>query len=62
MVRTTLAAIGGVTAAASCWLMVMCFVLRHPGYEWRAGIAALFVIQSALTPATFARERSPAND
>ena len=27
----------------------MYFVLRHPGYEWRAGIAALFVLQSALT-------------
>jgi hypothetical protein len=27
----------------------MYFVLRHPGYEWRAAMAALFVVQSALT-------------
>jgi len=39
------------TAAASCWLLVMYVVLRHPGYEWRAAMAALFVVQSALTVA-----------
>src|SRR3954466_14066326 len=28
------------TAAVSTWMAVMYFVLRHPGYQWRAAIAA----------------------
>ena len=49
MLKTALAAIAVFTAAASCWLFVMYFVLKHPGYEWRAALAALFVAQSVLT-------------
>ena len=28
------------TALVSAWMCVMYFVLRHPGYQWRAMIAA----------------------
>jgi hypothetical protein len=47
--RKALAAICLFTAAASCWLTVMFFVLRRPGYQWRALVAALFVTQSVVT-------------
>jgi hypothetical protein len=47
--RKALAAICLFTAAASCWLTVMLFVLRRPGYEWRALVATLFVTQSVVT-------------
>lgn len=49
MLKTALAAIAVFTAAASCWLFVMYFVLRHPGYQAGASIAAIFVAQSLLT-------------
>jgi hypothetical protein len=52
--KIVLAAICCFTAAASCWLVAIYFVLKHPGYEWRAAIAALFVLQSALTLAALA--------
>ena len=49
MLKTALAAIAVFTAAASCWLFVMYFVLQHPGYQARASLAAIFVAQSVLT-------------
>jgi len=49
VLKTALAAVAVFTAAASCWLFVMYFVLKHPGYEARASIAVLFVVQSILT-------------
>jgi hypothetical protein len=47
--RTALAAVSAFTLLACAWLCVMFFVLRHPGFEWRAALSALVVIQSALT-------------
>ena len=52
--KPTLLGLSCLTAAASCWLVVMYFVLQHPGYEWRAVRAAVFVVQSALTVAALA--------
>ena len=52
--KPILIALSCFTAAASCWLVVMYFVLQHPGYEMRAVMATLFVIQSALTVASLA--------
>jgi hypothetical protein len=49
MLKTALAAIAVFTAAASCWLFVMYLVLRHPGYQAGASMAAIFVAQSVLT-------------
>jgi len=47
--KSFLAAIAVFTATASCWLFVMYFVLKHPGYEAHASIALLFLAQSLLT-------------
>jgi hypothetical protein len=47
--RKALAALSFLTAAASCWLTVMFFVLRHRGYEWRALMTTLFIVQSLVT-------------
>jgi NADH:ubiquinone oxidoreductase subunit 6 (subunit J) len=47
--KTTLAAVSAFTLLACGWLCVMFFVLRHPGFEWRAALLALVVIQSAAT-------------
>jgi hypothetical protein len=52
--KTCLIVLSCFTAAASCWLVVMYVVLQHPGYEWRAAMATLFVIQSVLTVAALA--------
>jgi hypothetical protein len=41
--RLALRTITGMTVAASLWLFVMYFVLQHPGYQWRAAMAAGFV-------------------
>jgi hypothetical protein len=38
--RLALRTITGVTIAASLWLFVMYFILQHPGYQWRAAMAA----------------------
>ena len=34
------------TALVSAWMFVMYFVLRHPGYQWRAVIAAAICLGS----------------
>jgi hypothetical protein len=47
--KTTLAAVSAFTLLACAWMCVMFFVLRHPGFEWRAALSALVVIQSAAT-------------
>ncbi len=52
--KTILVGLSCFTAAASCWLVVMYVLLQHPGFQWRAAMAALFVIQSALTVASLA--------
>src|ERR1051326_8705582 len=36
------------TVAVSGWMVTMYFVLRHPGYQWRAAIAAVICIGAAL--------------
>jgi hypothetical protein len=40
-------AISLATCAVSGWMGVMYFVLRHPGYEWRAAIAAIICVGAA---------------
>jgi uncharacterized membrane protein len=35
------------TMLVSGWMTVMYFVLRHPGYQWRAVIAALICLGAA---------------
>ena len=52
--KTTLAAVSAFTLLACAWLCVMFFVLRHPGFAWRAALSALVVIQSAATLALLA--------
>ena len=52
--KTALFGVSCFTAAASSWLIVMYFVLQHPGYEWRAALAALFVAMSVLTVSALA--------
>jgi len=49
--RALLTVVCWLTIAASIWLGVMFVVLRHPGYEQGAGMAALFVAQSLLAVA-----------
>jgi hypothetical protein len=44
-----LAAVSAFTLLACGWMGVMFFVLRHPGFEWRAALSALVMIQSAAT-------------
>jgi hypothetical protein len=36
--RTTLAFMCGVSLLACGWVFAMYLMLRHPGYEWRAGL------------------------
>jgi multisubunit Na+/H+ antiporter MnhB subunit len=47
--KTTLTVVSAFTLLACAWLCVMFFVLRHPGFEWRAALSALVVIHSATT-------------
>jgi hypothetical protein len=47
--RPALRTFCGFTIAASTWLFVMYFVLGHPGYLWRAAIAAGFVAVGLTT-------------
>jgi hypothetical protein len=47
--RIALAAVSAFTLMACAWLFVMFFVLRHPGFEWRAAVTALLIAQSAAT-------------
>lgn len=58
--RTALTALCGFTILASCWLLTMYLVLRHPGFEWRAtlalgyaaiGIVTLVAARAAAPPA-----------
>jgi hypothetical protein len=53
--RTTLTAICTFTILASCWLFVMYFVLRHPGFEWRAALAVGYAATGVLTLLTVYR-------
>ena len=48
IISAVTAAVSVFTAAASCWLVVMYFVLKHPGYQSGAAIAGLFFAQSVL--------------
>ena len=47
--RIALAAVCAFTLFACGWLFIMFFVLRDPGFEWRAGVTALLIVQSAAT-------------
>ena len=53
--RALLIAVSGLTLAASIWLGFMALVLRHPGFERIALLAALFALQSLLVVAVTAR-------
>ncbi len=44
-----LAALSCFTALACAWIALMFVVLGHPGYGWRAGLAAAFAVYSVLT-------------
>jgi hypothetical protein len=50
-VRPLLNGLCWLTIAASVWLGVMFVALHRPGYEYGAGMAALFVVQSLLAMA-----------
>ena len=43
------------TILAAGWLFTMYFVLRHPGYQWRAVVALLLVGQAVATLAALRR-------
>ena len=47
--RVALAVVCAFTLLACAWLFVMFFVLRHPGFQWQAGVTALLIAQSAAT-------------
>lgn len=47
--RIALAALSAFTLLACAWLLVMFFVLRHQGFEWRGAVTALLIAQSAVT-------------
>ena len=45
-----LASLAGLAVVVSCsWFLTMELFLRHPGYEWRALVAAAIVVEGALT-------------
>ena len=44
--RAALTAVCGLTALESSWLFIMFLVLRHPGFEGRASVAALLGVMS----------------
>lgn len=47
--KTALAAACAFTLLACSWLFVMFFVLRHPGFIWRAAVTLFLMAQSAGT-------------
>ena len=53
--KSALTAVAAVTILASLWLCTMYFVLRHPGFEWRAAQALGFALVGALTIAAVQR-------
>jgi hypothetical protein len=53
--RATLTALAACTLLASLWLCMMYFILRHPGFEWRAALALGFALVGALTVAAVQR-------
>lgn len=53
--RAILAALCGITIAASCWLGTMCVVLHRAGQQRGVALPVLFVLQSLLTLGVVAR-------
>jgi len=47
--KATVTALCAFTMLASGWLVLMFLVLRHPGFEWRAALAAGFIATGAFT-------------
>jgi hypothetical protein len=58
MTRVLLTSVSVATSIVSAWMITMYFVLRHPGYLERAGIAGL-VLVGAVAAATSAWRQSP---
>jgi hypothetical protein len=55
----TLAILCVFTALCGCWLGVMDFKLRHPGYQGQAAIAAAILLQALLTLVALHFQRNP---
>lgn len=47
--KLLLGALCAFTILALGWLFMMFLVLRHPGFEWRAALCLLILVQSVVT-------------